>query len=131
MIKVSLVTSTRAEYGLLKNFIQNLSKSKKFKLQLIVTGTHLEKEFGNSIIEIKKDGFKNLKKLKYLIGDDSPLSIAKSIGDGIYKFCKIFKNKSDMLIILGDRYELISSCYATTLLKILFIISKENKHMES
>jgi len=119
MIKVSLVTSTRAEYGLLKNFIQNLSKSKKFKLQLIVTGTHLEKEFGNSIIEIKKDGFKNLKKLKYLIGDDSPLSIAKSIGDGIYKFCKIFKkNKSDMLIILGDRYELISSCYAATLLKI-------------
>ena len=43
MIKVSLVTSTRAEYGLLKNFIQNLSKNKKFKLQLIVTGTHLEK----------------------------------------------------------------------------------------
>ncbi len=119
MIKVSVITSTRAEYGLLKNLAYLLNKSKKFKLQFVVTGTHLEKKFGNTIKEIRKDGFKNLKKLKYLTGGDNTISITKSIGNGMIKFCKIFiNNKPDLLIVLGDRYELISSCYSATLLKI-------------
>ncbi len=119
MIKVSVITSTRAEYGLLKNFISLLNKSKKFKLQLIVTGTHLKKEFGNTIQEIKKDRFKNYIKLKYLIGDDTTLSIAKSVGFGMYEFGKVFKKiKPDLLVVLGDRYELISACYAATLARI-------------
>lgn len=119
MIKISVITSTRAEYGLLKNFISLLNKSKKFKLQLIVTGTHLKKEFGNTIQEIKKDRFKNYIKLKYLIGDDTTLSIAKSVGYGMYEFGKVFKKiKPDLLVVLGDRYELISACYAATLARI-------------
>jgi len=119
MIKVSVITSTRAEYGLLKNLAYLLNKSKKFKLQFVVTGTHLEKKFGNTIKEIEKDGFKNLKKFKYLTGGDNTISITKSIGNGMIKFCKIFINsKPDLLIVLGDRYELISSCYSATLLKI-------------
>jgi len=119
VIKISVITSTRAEYGLLKNFISLLNKSKKFKLQLIVSGTHLKKEFGNTIQEIKKDGFKNYIKLKYLIGDDTTLSITKSVGFGMYEFGKIFKKiKPDLLVVLGDRYELISACYAATLARI-------------
>lgn len=119
MIKILVITSTRAEYGLLKNFISLLSKSKKFKLQLIVTGTHLEKEFGYTIQEIKKDRFNNYIKLKYLTGKDTTLSITKSVGFGMYRFGKIFKKiKPDLLVVLGDRYELISVCYAATLARI-------------
>ena len=119
MIKILVITSTRAEYGLLKNFISLSSKSKKLKLQLIVTGTHLEKEFGYTIHEIKQDGFNNYIKLKYLTGKDTTISITKSVGFGMYKFGKIFKKiKPDLLVVLGDRYELISACYAATLARI-------------
>tara|TARA_B100001063_G_C16775568_1_gene564989 strand:+ start:1654 stop:2817 length:1164 start_codon:yes stop_codon:yes gene_type:complete len=119
MKKICVITATRAEYGLLKNFLHLINKNKKFKLELFVTGTHLKKEFGNTIKEIKKDGFKSFRKIKYVIGNDSVLSITKSVGVGMFKFGKIFRSvKPDLIIVLGDRYELISACYAATLARI-------------
>ena len=119
MRKICVLTATRAEYELLKKILYLLKKSTKFKLELIVTGTHLEKKFGETISQIKKDGFKNFRKFKYLLGNDSVLSITKSVGYGMFKFGKIFRDmKPDLLIVLGDRYELISACYAATLARI-------------
>jgi GDP/UDP-N,N'-diacetylbacillosamine 2-epimerase (hydrolysing) len=119
MKKICVITATRAEYGLLKNFLYLIKKNKKFKLDLLITGTHLEKNFGNTIKEIKKDGFKDFRKLKYFFGNDSILSITKSVGFAMVNFGKIFsKIKPDLIVVLGDRYELISVCYAATLAKI-------------
>ena len=58
MVKLSIFTGTRAEYGLMKNLIHYLQKDNFFELNLIVSGTHLEYEYGNTIDEIKKDGIK-------------------------------------------------------------------------
>ena len=60
--KITVITGTRAEYGLLRPILLELKKRKNFELFLIVTGTHLSKEHGMTINEINKDGFKiNLK----------------------------------------------------------------------
>ena len=56
MVKLSIFTGTRAEYGLMKNLIRNLQKDNFFNLNVIVAGTHLEEEYGNTINELKKDG---------------------------------------------------------------------------
>jgi GDP/UDP-N,N'-diacetylbacillosamine 2-epimerase (hydrolysing) len=119
MKKICFVTSTRADYGLFKNLLFLVKNSKSFHLELIVTGTHFKKEFGKTVQEIKKDGFHNFKKIIDFINTDSILSITKSVGFAMYKFGKIFKTmRPDLLVVLGDRYELISSCYAATLAKI-------------
>ena len=57
-IKISITTGTRAEYGILKPLLDEINKSKKLQLNLIVTGSHLSKNHGNTIKEIRKDGFK-------------------------------------------------------------------------
>ena len=61
-IKVAVITERRADYSRFKPILNFLKKDKKFKYQLIVTGLHLLKEHGNTINEIKNDGFKIFKK---------------------------------------------------------------------
>ena len=119
MKKICVITSTRAEYGLFKNFLYLLKKDKNFHLDLIVTGTHFKKEFGNTIKEIKKDGHRNFIKIINTIENDSIQSITKFVSSTMYKFSKIFKTiKPDLLVVLGDRYELIASTYAATIAQI-------------
>ena len=77
--KICIVTGSRAEYGLLRNLILNLKKEKKFKISLIVTGTHLSHKHGLTINEIKKDKLKISKKINLNITKDDSIGIAKSI----------------------------------------------------
>ena len=58
--KVAVLTSTRAEYGLLKNLCKLIESEKSLQLKIVVTGTHLEEEYGYTYDQIEKDGFKNL-----------------------------------------------------------------------
>ena len=58
MKKICVVTGSRSEYGLLKYLLRQINKSKKLKLQLLVTGSHLSYRFGDTINFIKSDGFK-------------------------------------------------------------------------
>ena len=62
-MKICVITGTRAEYGLLQNLMKKVKLDKKLKLQLIVTGMHLSKKFGNTYKDILKDGFKINKKV--------------------------------------------------------------------
>jgi len=108
-VKIFLVTSTRADFGLLKNLILELNKSNYFDLKIIATGTHFSKKHGYSFSEIKKSNTKVFKKIfisnkanspKYLLDDIGVLS--KNI------FSLIKKNKPDLFILLGDRYEIFA-----------------------
>jgi GDP/UDP-N,N'-diacetylbacillosamine 2-epimerase (hydrolysing) len=109
MKKVCLVTGTRAEYGLLKNLIEILDQSNKFDLQLVVTGAHLSIKHGYTLHEIERDGFKISGKVDLNLAKDSPDDLAQSTAIGITGFSKLFLElKPDLLIILGDRYELLA-----------------------
>ena len=111
--KIAVVTGTRAEYGLLKPVLFEISKSKKLDLFLIVTGMHLSTKYGLSINEIKSDGFKIYKKIEMLPKGNTNFSMSIALGEGIVKFSKIFKKlKPNIILVLGDRDEILASALA-------------------
>jgi len=113
------ISGSRAEYGLLKNLIISLSKEKNINTRLIITGTHLLKKFGKTINEIKRDKIKIFKEIKISSNTRSPQDISFSSVKIINGLSNIFKkNKPDLIIVLGDRYEIFLSCYVATLFKI-------------
>ena len=107
-INISVITGSRAEYGLLKNFLFLLKKDKKIKLNLIVTGSHLSKSHGNTQTEIIKDGFKHFDKIYLNLKKGKNSEIINSMSKLLTSYEKIFsKRKPDLVIVLGDRYELL------------------------
>lgn len=117
--KICVISSSRAEYGLLKNLIFNIKKSKKLKLQLIVTGTHLSTRHGLTYKEIVKDNLKIDKKIAILKNSDTSLSISNYLSEGIKKFSKVYSQiKPDLIFILGDKFEIFSAAIAAMLMRI-------------
>ena len=112
-MKLFIITGSRAEYGILKNLIRELKKDKYFKTDVIVTGMHLSKEFGFTINEILKDKIKVEKKININLNSDKPYGISRSTGTGIIKFSKFFsQRRPDLIILLGDRFEILAACTA-------------------
>ena len=111
--KIYVVSGSRAEYGLLKNLINKFKDDKDIKLKIFVTGMHLSPVFGNTYKEIIKDGFVVDKKVKILSHSDTPKFVLKSMGLGIIKFASLLNvDKPDLLVVLGDRYEIMSATIA-------------------
>lgn len=109
MKKIAVVTGSRAEYGLLRPIIKKLHEASDLKLQLLVTSMHLSPEFGLTYKEIEKDGFPIEEKIETLLSSDTAIGISKSIGLGTISFAEAFERlKPDMVIILGDRYEMLA-----------------------
>ena len=118
-IKITITTGSRSEYGILRPVLTKLKNNKNFKLFLIVTGTHLSKKYGYTISEIKKDGFKPHSTFSLIPSRDENYYMAKSVGEGILKFSKIFKKVNpDINLILGDRAEMLASSIAAYYMNI-------------
>lgn len=122
MIKLGVLTTTRAEYGLLRTLIFALEKVESIKVELLVTGTHLSKEFGNTYKEIEKDNIRIATKIEILSGEDSNFGVSKTMANAIIEFSKYFSmNTLDGLIVLGDRYETLAVCIAAQNFRIPII----------
>ncbi|UWY60822.1 UDP-N-acetylglucosamine 2-epimerase [Aliarcobacter butzleri] len=118
MKKICVVTGTRAEYGLLYWLLKEIEADKELVLQLIVTGMHLSPEFGLTYKEIEKE-FKIDKKVEMLLSSDTSIGISKSIGLAQISFCEAFEElKPDILIVLGDRYEIFSATSTAMIARI-------------
>jgi len=116
--KICVVTGTRAEYGLLTPLIKEIEKDKELELQLIVTGMHLSPEFGLTYKTIEKD-FKIDKKIEILLSSDSSIGIAKSMGLAQISFSEALSELNpDLVVILGDRYEIFAVASSAFVLHI-------------
>ena len=116
---IAVVTGTRAEYGLLKNVCEKIKKSDELELRLIVTGSHLSKLYGNTAQEITNDGFEISENIDILKFQSTPLGTCKTIGYATDKFAESFdKNRPDLLLVLGDRYEIFAAGTAAAVLGI-------------
>lgn len=106
--KVCIITSTRADYGFFRPLIKAVKSSEKLQLQIIVTGTHLEKKYGHTIDEILNDG--NIPNLTVpIIADDTKSGILQTMADATKKVGDaILQLLPDMVVVLGDRYEIFS-----------------------
>lgn len=117
--KICIVTGTRAEYGLLYWLMKEIELDSQLQLQLIVTGMHLSPEFGLTYQAIEQDGFSIDVKVEMLLSSDTPVGIAKSIGLGIIGFADALdKVKPDILVVLGDRYEILAATEAAVIARI-------------
>ena len=111
--KAAVVTATRAEYGILKNVIDKIEKSKRLELCLLVTGTHLAPEYGLTVKEIEQDGYPIAEKIEVLLASDTSVSVSKTMGLTMFSFAEVFeRHKPDCLVVLGDRYEILAVCCA-------------------
>lgn len=121
MRKICVVTGSRAEYGILRNLVKAIKEDPSLTLQLIVTNQHLSKLQGETYREIENDGF-HIDYKVYMADDEAPdnaNTTAKSIGRGISGFADAFDVlKPDMLLILGDRYEMLAVASAALIYKI-------------
>lgn len=119
MRKVCVITATRAEYGLLKPLMQLIKESDQLQLQIIATGAHLSPEFGLTYKNIENDGFVIDEKVEILLSSDTPASIAKTMGLAMMGMADVLPRLNpDLIVILGDRYEMLSIASAATIFKI-------------
>ena len=119
MRKICVITGTRAEYGLLYWLMKEIDADKDLELQIIVTGMHLSKEFGNTYQQIENDGFSINKKVDISLVSDSEVGISKSMGLAMIGLSGAFKDlRPDLIVILGDRFEIFSAASAAMIAKI-------------
>ena len=110
---IAVATSTRADYGILKPLIGRLKKEKEFSAGLLVTGMHLSESFGMTVQEIEHDGNPIDARLSVLEEGDLPQDISGTMANTLRSFAKYFSAcKPDLLVVLGDRYEILSVCIA-------------------
>lgn len=108
-MRVCVFTGTRAEYGLLKPLLDELCSDNFFDVKLLVSGMHLSPEFGLTYREIEKDGFFIDEKVEILLSSDTKMGVSKAMGLGMISFTDaLTKIQPDLLIGLGDRFELLS-----------------------
>lgn len=110
MKKICVITGTRAEYGLLRQVMEGVNNSSTLELQLIVTGMHLSPEFGMTVEEIEVDGFFINRKIEMLLSSDTAVGVTKSMGLGLIGLADALAElKPDLVLILGDRYEIFAA----------------------
>ena len=118
-MKIGVVTTTRAEYGLLKNLIKKIDQDSETELNLIVTGTHLIEDYGFTINYIEQDRFPITLKIPVEICSKDSASISQTMGRYFIAFAGVFEKLNlDFVVVLGDRYELIPICYCAANAKV-------------
>lgn len=117
--KICIITGTRAEYGLLFNLMKEIQKDVHLDLQVVATGMHLSPEFGLTYKQIEEDGFIIDEKVEMLLSSDTPVGIAKSMGLATIGFADVLEHlQPDILVILGDRFEMLSVAQVALVMRI-------------
>lgn len=119
MRKICVITGSRAEYGLLSGLMKAIKEDKSLELQVIATNMHLSPEFGLTYKEIERDGFFINKKVEMLLSSDTANATTKSVGLATIGFADAYEDlKPDMIVVLGDRYEILAAVSAALFYKI-------------
>lgn len=117
--KICIVTGSRAEYGLLYWLMKEIQADPDLQLQIVATGMHLSPEFGLTYKVIEEDGFILDAKVEMLLASDTPIGIAKSMGLGVIGFADTLGLlRPDILVLLGDRYEILAAAQAAMVARI-------------
>ena len=119
MRKICAITGSRAEYGLLSGLMRAIKEDESLELQVIATNMHLSPEFGLTYKEIERDGFFINKKVEMLLSSDTANATTKSVGLATIGFADAYEDlKPDMIVVLGDRYEILAAVSAALFYKI-------------
>ena len=119
MRKIGVVTVARSDYGIYLPILKKIQADPDLQLQLIVSGMHLSPEFGMTVQAIEADGFAIGDRVEMLLSSDTPEGIAKSMGLGTIGFAQSYARCCpDILLVLGDRFEMHAAALAALPFKI-------------
>lgn len=117
--RIAVVTGSRADYGLLRGMLKELRDMDDIDLKVIVCGMHLLPKFGETWRAIENDGFPIAAKIDLQLDDDRAETVARGTGIGVVGFSETLPVLApDLLVALGDRFEILSAAVAATLLNI-------------
>ncbi|MGM1051172.1 MAG: UDP-N-acetylglucosamine 2-epimerase [Pseudomonadota bacterium] len=106
--RIWVLTTTRADYGLLYWLLREIDEDPELELMLAVSGTHLSMEFGYTVREIECDGFRIHRRMEILLSSDSSIAITKAMGLAMLASGEALEEDNpDLLILLGDRFEIV------------------------
>lgn len=116
---ICVFTGSRAEYGLLVPILRRIDQAADLDLQLVVSGSHLSQLHGHTIDQIREDGFRIDAVVEVLLASDTAVAATKSIGLGLLDLAvQLERLRPDLMILLGDRYELMSAALASLMRNI-------------
>jgi len=116
--KILYITGTRADYGLMRSVLFEMEKNPGIELELVVTGMHLMEEFGMTVNDIKKDGFK-FHEIRTTFKEDNKLSMVKFIGEFVKSLSQlVVEIDPDIILLLGDRGEMLGGAIVGAYLNI-------------
>lgn len=119
MKKISVVTGSRADFGLLQGVISRIQNAPDLELELIVTGSHLSETFGRTKNEIVRAGYTNIIELELKLGTNSECETGIAISSVIRQITLHYaKNRPSLTLVLGDRYEIMGAAVACTTMGI-------------
>ncbi len=117
--KVAYATGSRADYGIVKNYLKQLDQDAEIEFSILVTGSHLEDKFGHTVDIIKEDGFWIETEVPLHIDNTKNVNIIHSMAAALDAFGSFFEtHRYDLLIILGDRYEMMAVATAAAMQRI-------------
>jgi UDP-hydrolysing UDP-N-acetyl-D-glucosamine 2-epimerase len=117
--EICIITGSRAEYGLLKPLMDEISQDPQLQLRLVVTGMHLSENFGITYHDIERDGFIIDRKIDIDLFQDTAGGIARSMGICLSRMAQEYQSLTpDIIVVLGDRFEIHSAVTAAVISKI-------------
>jgi len=117
--KIAVITTSRADYGHLYWPLRDLSENENVDLKIIVLGSHLSPEFGNTFQEIVNDGFRIDSRIECLLSSDTDVGMAKTIGVATLGLADLFgQMRPDLLLLIADRYEMLAPAAVALALRI-------------
>jgi UDP-hydrolysing UDP-N-acetyl-D-glucosamine 2-epimerase len=117
--RICVVTTSRADYGIYRPVLREINRRGSLQLTLLVTGSHLSPQFGLTVREIQEDGYDTSQRIEMLLSSDTPEGASKSIGLAIISFADFYSRaRPDLLLVLGDRFEMHAAVTASLPFKI-------------
>jgi UDP-hydrolysing UDP-N-acetyl-D-glucosamine 2-epimerase len=115
MRTIGVVTVARSDYSIYLPILRKIQAHPELNLHLIVAGMHLSPEFGLTVKDIEVDGFQIAQRVEMSLSSDTPEGISKSIGLGVIGFAQAYAHfRPDILMVLGDRFEMLAAVVAAT-----------------
>ncbi len=119
MRNIGVITVARSDYGIYLPILSRIENDSDLELSLMVSGMHLLPEFGLTVEDIVKDGFPIAARIDMLHASDRPAGISKSMGQGTIGFADVYdRMRPDILLVLGDRFEMMAAALAALPFKI-------------
>lgn len=119
MRTIAVLTTSRADYSHLHWPLRAIQAHPDLELQLLVSGAHLAPEFGSTIREIEQDGFPVAERIECLLGSDTDVGMAKTIGVAVLGLAEALgRRRPDLLLLIADRYELLAPAAVALALRI-------------